>query len=503
MPIPQSAIGNTLASASLLLGAFFIYVFYQKKHGYLLLWAFAWSVLGLVEARPFYLGGWLSAGTAASVREWLLFIASVGFLRGVRLYVHAPARARWFLAAAAGAGLWAFSLQMRWFDIPLRLAVFFAFLLVAKELFQEGRKQQARADALLAVCFAVWGIFLFLQPFQAHIPAIGKIDLRFAMLPPQLFAAVLMVVVTYEEERRGLEGNILALSNLNLAASTFAGGEIQRMLGYALDRVLSLSRLSAGALCLHYGDSKGPKIVVSSGVTEGFSTAMQAEDLDEYTLRLVARLGGLVVLRDLARESSWEALDREAAFHQVRQLLLAQGVHTAVGISLQSKEQVFGVMLLGTPQNRHLAPPELRLLLALGQQIGLAVENSYLIQQTARRSEEMHTLNEIGRALGSTLQAEAIFDKICDEVARLFQGAEFYIALHDAVRREIDLVLEIRNGERQPKRRLPVGNHLIEYIIRSGQPLLIRERFGEEAAQLRVRPREDAGSYCGRASACQ
>jgi len=497
MPIPQSAIGNTLASASVLLAAFFVYVFYQKRHAYLLAWAFAWSVLGLVEARPFYPAGWLSNRTAASLQEWFLFIAALGFLRGAHLYSHARMRARWLFAAAAAAAVWAFSLQMSWLDIPPRLAVLFAFLFVARELFQEGRKQQALADALLAVCFMVWGILLFLQPFQAHIAAFGKIDLRFAILLPQLFAAVLMVVVTYEEERRGLEGNILALSNLNLAASTFAGGEIQRMLGYALDRVLSLTRLPVGVLCLHYGDSQGPKIIASSGVTEGFCEAMQAENLDEYTLRLVARLGGLVVLRALERESSWEALDREAAFHQVRKLLLAQGVHTAVGISLQSKEQVFGVMLLGTPHNRHLTPPELRLLLALGQQIGLAVENSYLIQQTARRSEELRTLNEIGRALSATLQAEAIFDKIWDEVSRLFQGAEFYIALYDAARREIDLVLEIRNGERQPKRRLSVGNHLIEYIIRSGQPLLIRERFKEQAAQLRVRPREDAGSYCG------
>jgi len=40
--------------------------------------------------------------------------------------------------------------------------------------------------------------------------------------------------------------------------------------------------------------------------------------------------------------------------------------------------------------------PELRLLLALGHQIGMAVENSYLIQQTSRRSEELHVLTKSG-----------------------------------------------------------------------------------------------------------
>ena len=119
---------------------------------------------------------------------------------------------------------------------------------------------------------------------------------------------------------------------------------------------------------------------------------------------LVARLGGLVVLRNLASDSDYLALEKEEQFRHVRKLLLEQGLRTVVGISLQAKERVFGVLLLGTPDNRNFTPAELRLLLALGHQIGMAVENSYLIQQTARRSEELHILNEIGRALSSTLE---------------------------------------------------------------------------------------------------
>jgi hypothetical protein len=83
---------------------------------------------------------------------------------------------------------------------------------------------------------------------------------------------------------------------------------------------------------------------------------------------------------------------------------------------LQAKERVFGVLLLGTPDNRNFTAAELRLLLALGHQIGMAVENSYLIQQTARRSEELHILNEIGRALSSTLQPDILFERIYSEI---------------------------------------------------------------------------------------
>src|SRR6202000_1184134 len=111
-----------------------------------------------------------------------------------------------------------------------------------------------------------------------------------------------------------------------------------------------------------------------------------------------------------------------------RQVGLAQGLRSVVVISLQAKEQAFGVLLLGTPDTRRFTPAELRLLWALGHQIGMAVENSYFIQQTSRRSEELHVLNEIGRALSSTLNQEDLLRKIWEELRRLFDVENLYLA---------------------------------------------------------------------------
>ena len=211
---------------------------------------------------------------------------------------------------------------------------------------------------------------------------------------------MLMVMALYEEEKRRIERNMLALSNLNLATSSFVGGEIQRMLSQALDRVLGVVRRlpRRRALFLHHGDPQGPTSVVAVGLSDEFCRATQDEGLDDYLVSLVARLGGLLGFRDL-RDDSLSALEKEKSVRRFRELALAQGLRSVVAISLQAKEQAFGVLLLGTPDNRRFTPAELRLLLALGHQIGMAVENSYLIQQTSRRSEELHVLNEIGRAL--------------------------------------------------------------------------------------------------------
>ncbi len=146
-------------------------------------------------------------------------------------------------------------------------------------------------------------------------------------------------------------------------------------------------------------------------------------------------------------------------FADSAQLALAQGLRSIVAISLQAKEQAFGVLLLGTPDSRRFTAAEYRLLLALGHQIGMAVENSYLIQQTSRRSEELHVLNEIGRALSSTLNKEELLRKVWEELRRLFDVENFYIASLDPVRDEMQF--RTRSDRRRAHaKRVPPGRQL-------------------------------------------
>ena len=151
---------------------------------------------------------------------------------------------------------------------------------------------------------------------------------------------------------------------------------------------------------------------------------------------------------------------------------------------------------LGSPISRRFSPPELHLLLALGHQIGMAVENSYLVQQTSRRSEEFHLLNEIGRVLSSTLDTDELFGKIHSEMQRLLDANNLYIAFYDAW-----AYIKIRAGNSQWRKTAqasrPSGNHLTEYVLQNCQPLLIRENVAEAASQLGVEPVQAMGCFCG------
>jgi diguanylate cyclase (GGDEF)-like protein/putative nucleotidyltransferase with HDIG domain len=485
-----------LFSIAILLAAFFAFVYRQKRQDYLLVWALGWVLVALHHI-SMLLGNVLKfPNWFTTLDQWMLAMAALAFYGAVRLYAQKTVHVRSLIVAASVAVVWALAYAKGYVAAQLALGVGLAFLFVARTFWEEGEKQESQADLLLSLTFVGWGLLEIVSALQQSFrPLAGKDLLPLALLP-QLFSGVLMVMAVYEEERRRVERNMLALSNLNLATSSFIGGEIQKMLAQALDRVLNVVRIPAGALCLQIGEPNGPTSAVVTGLGDEFCSLIQQNNLDEYIINLVARLGGLVALRNLASDSEYQALEKEDSFKQVRKLFLGQGLRTVVGISLQAKERVFGVLLLGSPDNRRFTPAELRLLLALGHQIGMAVENSYLIQQTSRRSEELHILNEIGRALSSTLEPDALLEKIYSELRRLLDVSSFFIAFVDQKKQEVRFDIKVMDGERKPKYSRPLANHLVDYVMRSRQPLLIRENFIDEAKRLGFEPAVEVGSIC-------
>lgn len=492
-----SIVGVVLLAGTLLLSAFFSYIYVLKRQSYLLVWAGGWLLLAITSLTR--LLGPQSIHTKAidGVGDWLLTMAALLFLVAARMYVRARIPITTVCIIGVIAGAWSVGYVEGWVSVSLYLGTALLMFVVARVFWQEGRKRESPSDFLLGISFVTWGALDIGIVLQSKIAWLHPVGFHLALLVPQLFCGVLMVMAVYEEERHRVERNMLALSNLNLATSSFLGGEIQKMLAQALDRVLNVVRIPCGALCLRYSDAQGPISVVTTGLRDEFSAKVLEENLEESIVKLVARLGGLVVLRDLGRSTLWEALEKETSFKRIRELLLEQNLRTVVGISLQAKERVLGVLLLGTPDNRQFTPAELRLLLALGYQIGMAVENSYLIQQTSRRSEELHILNEIGQALSSTLDSDTLFETIYSEMRRLFDVTSFYIALYDNARQQIRYELEVTDTVRQPKRARQAEKRLTEYMVRERQPLLIRANFDAEIQKLGIESTRGAGSFCG------
>jgi diguanylate cyclase (GGDEF)-like protein/putative nucleotidyltransferase with HDIG domain len=492
----ESLIALGFLLATVLIGVFFSAIYSLKRQKYLLFWGAAWFLYA-AHLVPAALSHWVTAtGYLSAISPTFFGMAGAAFFLGTQHYTRQKPLTGLAVCSAAIVVAWAVANALNVWPISAFLPASLIYVSVALLFWKESLRHETLADRLIAVAFAIWGVLTFgLYSTPGARTLLGP-ALPLLSLVPTSFVCMLLLMANYEEEKRRIERNMLALSNLNLATSSFVGGEIQRMLAQALDRVLGVVRLPVGVLFLHHGDPTGPTSVVSAGISDDFCRAAQTEGLDDYLVSMVSRLGGLLAFRDL-RDDNLSALEKDEPIRRFRELALNHGLRSAVVISLQAKEQAFGLLLLGTPDSRRFTPAELRLLLALGHQIGVAVENSYLIQQTSRRSEELHVLNEIGRALSSTLNKEDLLRRLWEELRRLFDVENLYLATFDSVRDQIQFDLELAKGVRMPVRSRPAGNHLTEYILRTRQPVLIREGFVSELRKLGVEPLRVTGSYCG------
>ena len=264
---PESIIAITLLATSALTSGFFAYMHSLRRQAYLMLWSAGWCLLALHYLSPALEPWTLVAPWQAAVNEWLLAAAALLFFSTAQVYTNTEPWVRPQIAAGGLFALWsaAFYLHQVKFSPQLGVAAVLAF--TAWLFYQESRRHETFADLLLAASFLSWSAILIGELLlSSHIVN----SLRALELLPQLFAAALMVMGLYEEEKRRVEQNMLALSNVNLATSSFIGPEIQQMLSQALERVLSVVRMPAGVLFLHHGHPKGPTSIVAVGLTENF-----------------------------------------------------------------------------------------------------------------------------------------------------------------------------------------------------------------------------------------
>jgi signal transduction histidine kinase len=195
----------------------------------------------------------------------------------------------------------------------------------------------------------------------------------------QLSAAFNAMVDSLEVFRREVIQRNEELATLNLIAATVSQSlELQKVLEDALDKVLEIMRLNHGEILLF--DTESERIVprIYRGISSQFALEIQAFSLGEGIPGLVAQLGNPIVIEDdLASDPRF-----------LRTFLVArEGLRSMVSVPLRSKGKVVGVLDLFSPNALSLTPENTRLLVAIGDQIGVAVENARLMEELKTKEQ--------------------------------------------------------------------------------------------------------------------
>jgi signal transduction histidine kinase len=161
--------------------------------------------------------------------------------------------------------------------------------------------------------------------------------------------------------------------------------ELKEMLDIALRKVMELTGLEAGGVFLIDEPAQELRLVAQHGVSQEFTQGVNVMKVGDGVTGRVAKSGEPVVVGNISEDPRLAKL--------VGMVVKEAGLRFHASFPLKSRGKVLGVMNLASKISHPATPEEVTLLTAIGQQIGVAIENARLYEQV----QSMAALEERGR----------------------------------------------------------------------------------------------------------
>jgi len=494
-----------------LLFLLFTYLHEQSRQPYFRAWQLAWAAYTL----HFLLN---ALAAVSGSHSFIVFVSSllmvgmaVAILISTRLTRRLTTserreafRLRWYEVVIAGAGILlsamkAFGPPVLWYlnpelgVHPFEVAVAAILAYSSADFYRTARRKGSIAFRLLAFAVALWSVLMAFGQFKpVHMfggDILGSV--------PQMLLGLAMVMVLFENERNAVQENALAFSKLDAdPMRLLSANDLVPSMQRILDRLIAPLPTTRAVICI----SERWRAVLPSvqlGFSPELATKLDAIGAGEYVCELAYRRGGFVSFRNLPEMTEPLPAFPGGRFEQFREAMVAEDIRNATAVSLQTREHNFGVILFPHTERRLFGESNLRLLIGLALQIGLTLENYVVMHDAQRRTKEYQLLTQIGQAISSRLNQGEVLRTVQKELGQIFDTGNFYVAFQEG-----DMIvfeLQVEDGQSLTKHRRKVDNGLTEYILRTGQALLIRSDLERARERLGVtlRPERPAKSFCG------
>lgn len=145
---------------------------------------------------------------------------------------------------------------------------------------------------------------------------------------------------------------------------------------------------------------------------------------------------------------------------------------SAISVPLISRDRVVGVLTTSHPVADHLTEDDQALLSAIAEQAGIAVENARLFQAEQERRRFASTMQEIARAISSTLDPEQVFRQVLEQLERVisYDSASIFLVEEESLR--LVSAHGFENDEKVLGLRLPLDENLMDVeMIHNGKAM--------------------------------
>jgi len=270
----------------------------------------------------------------------------------------------------------------------------------------------------------------------------------------QISVAVENARLFYETQQRNWE-----LSILNTVATTTSRSlAMQPLLEETLRQILSAMNLQAGAFHLLDPEEGRLTMACQQGLPPGMVRVIA--DRPEATPIGEVLTSGEPLLVPNRREDLSAGEGEEPLYN-------------LVVIPLSAKGRILGTLLIIDQAPQSFTQRDLNLLVTIGQQVGVAVENIRLYEQALARERRLRALHDTALGLSSTLQVPRLLRQVLEAaVADLHaEGGVLWLLGRDARQLHPDLIIGLPE-EHFASERLQQTRKVAEWVIQHRQPLL-------------------------------
>jgi GAF domain-containing protein len=117
-----------------------------------------------------------------------------------------------------------------------------------------------------------------------------------------------------------------------------------------------------------------------------------------------------------------------------------EGVVSILTIPIRVREKVIGVLKLHTSEEKDFSPEEIQLATSLTELGGLAVENARFFEQALQEVQYLKAVNEVAKALTSTLDAARVLDLIMTKAIEILNVKACSLRLVNPKTRQLELI---------------------------------------------------------------
>ena len=321
----------------------------------------------------------------------------------------------------------------------------------------------------------------------------GSLPFHLFQVPALPCLAIILLLVLFLEHRRQRvqrekNADLQWFSELHLFGRALAESpDPKQMADLTMKRTTEMLGSADSYILVQTTGSDAISHVCAQGLNARTVERLSSEPLRTYLASCGERWGNLLVVPNLSFPPLEVAWQRDALFQELREVCAGEGLRTLLLVGLQVRDSSYGVMLIGSRKPRIFRPIELRLLLAIGSQLGVAMENWSLHRAAERHDQELRILHRVSDLLRATFDLESQVEILREELKGVLGTTNFSLSLQESPEGPLKTVVpfETADGEDTPGAAEVDG--LAEFVCQGRSPLLLNQELPAAARRLGIK----------------